>query len=284
MLKNVIVQVIITFFLLIFLNFSIEYFSGKNGQIKMGPIAIINGQKYLPIGISNYTKKTINNLEISIPKHVDLRSIRSSGPIMIEELPYSIGIDTKKIIKVSGALPSRLLHLYIPVEKNSDEVLIELINKDDLNIEHVKVINIESKKKKALKEAFFISVIYSIFFGSFLFVNQHLHEKNVREARGKLEEVEKELNGIAKRLHDTEDNTARIKMLLVRRLNDYSKENDFWKNTIRKILYNKYNDKKSGDVIINEVRDMLKTYSTQGKLESDAETLRMLELLTNKKK
>lgn len=54
----------------------------------------------------------------------------------------------------------------------------------------------------------------------------------------------------------------RIRLVLISRLTDYSKELSFWRDTIRKLLYENKGNENQGDVIIKTVCKNLKTYST----------------------
>ena len=76
----------------------------------------------------------------------------------------------------------------------------------------------------------------------------------------------------------------RIKILLLARLSDYSKELTFWRDTIRKILYSmSKTGKKAAEEVIKEVTATLKTHSTLSESEDDFETIKMASLLLEKK-
>lgn len=64
-------------------------------------------------------------------------------------------------------------------------------------------------------------------------------------------------------------------ILYLARLGDYSKELNFWRDTIRKITYNSTNKNNGTESIIDIVTKSLKTYRTRG--TDDEKTLRQLK-------
>lgn len=64
-------------------------------------------------------------------------------------------------------------------------------------------------------------------------------------------------------------------MYLLARITDYSRELQFWRDTIRKVLYGVNFDEKSVDDIISNVSLVLKTYTTQ-EVKVDFEVVREL--------
>jgi DNA repair exonuclease SbcCD ATPase subunit len=65
--------------------------------------------------------------------------------------------------------------------------------------------------------------------------------------------------GEQERLHKE---LGRINVLMMARLSDYAKELDFWRDTIRKILYQGKGETLTAEGVVRQVTQTLKTYST----------------------
>lgn len=70
---------------------------------------------------------------------------------------------------------------------------------------------------------------------------------------------------------------ARYRAFLLRRISDYSKELEFWRNTIRKILHDNSIDTKNVNTIFHEISKSLNTLSTHGKTASQYQEIELLK-------
>ena len=89
------------------------------------------------------------------------------------------------------------------------------------------------------------------------------------------QQVEKASAGLA----DLERRSGRYKTLMLARLADYSKELEFWRDTVRKVLYTALGDNKAADKLIESVSSNLKTYQTRSRTDIDFSTVEALARL-----
>jgi hypothetical protein len=57
--------------------------------------------------------------------------------------------------------------------------------------------------------------------------------------------------------------TDRIKILLLARISDYAKELQFWRDTVRKVLYQTSHEQSTSEKLINQVTQALGTHTAR---------------------
>lgn len=101
-------------------------------------------------------------------------------------------------------------------------------------------------------------------------------ERTRSRFRRSLERIRSKAEGIQR---DAAQRLTRIRVLLMARLDDYSRELEFWRNTIRKLVLASGEDRKSAEQLLKQVSKSLGTHHT-GQYE-DFEALRVAaKLLT----
>ncbi len=90
--------------------------------------------------------------------------------------------------------------------------------------------------------------------------------ERLQGAEERIEEIRKETDEV-KKLYE------RKKAILIRRVSDYSKELEFWRNTIRKVLYDRLSTEKEAEIIITHVTNRLGTYGTRDSSAEEYETI-----------
>ena len=143
-----------------------------------------------------------------------------------------------------------------------------ILNAQQLNIEVKNKGNRVPYFKKVFRDALLTSFIMTIIYGiyTFFFFQKLNHvDKNRTELRKDLQQITFESNKTAS---EAKISHQRIKLLLIARIQDYRKELDFWKDTIRKIIYNQRGAKQDVNDLFDIVTKNLKTYGTRGILGS----------------
>lgn len=82
-----------------------------------------------------------------------------------------------------------------------------------------------------------------------------------------------------------EDRVTKQRLYLLARLSDYSRELTFWRDTIRKMLYQAGAEKKTVENILDQVTTTLRTYGTREDWQSELKTIEIAaRLLANREK
>lgn len=291
-LANTVLTVVITFFISLLLNFILGYFSQPKATSEFGPLIVIEGKIYMAIKFDNLTPEPIDNVEFAIPAYVELSAIISSAPIRIIDIVEFIGENSWKHIQISNFEPNKTTNILIPLRDTKDMGLIQIVNFKRLRIKFLPTTNLQSPLIQSLKYALLPTLIYTIFIAIFGFwdyaqvseITKKI-EKVKEDGRIESEKAEKkstalqnemiekisvfkqEHERIEKKFKEKSDDYQRIKLYLIARLSDYSKELTFWHDTIRKIIYQAEGDDKTATRIINQVTETLRTYGTRGNVD-----------------
>src|ERR1039458_3337633 len=89
-------------------------------------------------------------------------------------------------------------------------------------------------------------------------------KKRMEEFRAQYEKIEVKNTKMEKETKELRTTQGRLRLYLLSRLSDYSKELEFWRDTIRRILYTGGLGEGPTDLILKSVSASLHTYSTQG--------------------
>jgi hypothetical protein len=296
--KKIIIPIIITSFLAFLFNFITEYLALDKGSIEVGPPITLEGKKYIPLDICNYTVSSIDKLKLSIPKNIDLTKVISSEPIKVEETAATVGSERRKYIEISDILGNQLTRLLIPIADEENDFSIRVVNAKEMHLEDVAIKEIQNPVLKAFKKAIPYTVIVTILYSIMLYVLQLYEEREHKKLKAEMEKVEEQHEKVEAQYEKLEqkleatENEAREKanelrkqaLLLLARISDYCKENDFWRDTIRKIMYEAYGDKKRGEEVIHQVTESLKTYGTLNRDKCNFEAVKVLADMYLKKK
>ena len=126
------------------------------------------------------------------------------------------------------------------------------------------------QRRELLKTAAMDSIIYALIMGvsTFYFAVrqqelradgqrlQELYEKahvRLADVEGHLEKAKAEIR----------NENARIRLLLLARMSDYSRELEFWRDTIRRLMYAHVPNKATLEELLNDISASLKTFSTR---------------------
>jgi hypothetical protein len=282
---STIATVAITFVITLALNLIIELLTQDKGAVMIGPVVTIQGQPYMPIDISNHAQEPLDNLVLTIPESTDSHSIISSSPIEVEEIPDVVGTSIRKRIQISGLEPRQVTQLLVPMADQDAAELVRLVNAKQVGLAIERVEDIERPISLAMKDAVVTASIYAVMLAIMTF----WHYGQLGDLREETEAISKKLDEAMAQAQELEEEASqitnkqkRIQILLLARLSDYSKELSFWRDTIRKILYQATGDSKGSETVINQVTETLRTYGTRSGAADDFETIEVLaRMLSN---
>lgn len=284
---SILIQVLLnTIIVFVATTFIENYFILPVGEIIVGE-PIVNDQKIeLPITINNYSKRTVKDLRLSLPPTLNDSNIISSNSLTITQIPsttvtggtiYSLSdIDATSV--TSMLITSTDMNLINKVKfKNYSEKNLSLVSSSDQN---------EAPLSRSMKRM----GIYAITFALINFISLFYLEKILAIERRKIAELEVK---ISESIEDGESLksesklvTARVdklKLVMLKKITDLSNELDFWKNTIRKILYKCSDRKIDPEQLFDAVSESLETHSSKSSMKFSREYSDLFEKLFSKK-
>lgn len=227
------------------------------------------------INIKNYQKD----------KSIDSIVVWSDANIDLDRLNYKEieGYDDKFIIKNVSPLYNGTIVVYSNKEINQGNTRFETKEKKTVKFINNKKEEITYYWKQVVLNVCIYIIIYTVMI---FFINIYLKKQSEQNERQVIK-LEEKCNYLLKKVDSYEEDkkeivkvNLRIKLFLHRKLQDYAKELDFYKNLIKKIIGKKCN---ANDVCY-EITKTLKTYRTIGKINSDELELDSLELSEFEKK
>ncbi|MCJ8008131.1 hypothetical protein ACFFF5_10875 [Lederbergia wuyishanensis] len=285
---------VITFFSNLMLT---DWFIEKS-VLTIGDSVEIDNETYLlPITINTFEKE-INNLRIGFPGDIKGNQIKANIPLEINK------IETEKnysIIELTGLSELKSYQLTLIAKKYIEPNSI-VVHK---NGNKIKVNYSINDLKSPIKEQIKFIVINSLIYAGLIFLISLYQEKrrselikqnaesinsliqgnkeslnNLIEDRERLqksqEKTNKDLEKLDLEFKEINSRHAKLRLLYNAKLNDYSKELNFWRNTIRRILYQLPDGKSKAEEVIKSVSSALKTQQTHGNIQHDFENLKIL--------
>ena len=294
--SSLILNIIVTFVCTLFLQTLVSYSMKGNGEIQYSILAKSKNDHQAVITISNTSKSAISDLKIIVPTGVDTKEIISSNPIKVDTSEHNLTDQDLKLLSVSIIPPSTRTTILIPLHQDSQ--CCEFANLDRLQLTENNGLYLDPPLLAAFKRGFEIAFIFMlIYIPITIYVFQKLRETSTKldESHDKIEEASNKIKDLQdsvtiehrkirrkshKEIAKVHLRSAKIKATLVRTISDYSKELNFWKDTIRKMLYDLSVDTKTADRLFESITDTLETYRTQSRIANDAEaTLKLVKEL-----
>jgi hypothetical protein len=293
---DTIVTVALAFVVTLVMNTGLAVWRQNRGTMVIGDPIIGGSVAYRPVDISNDESDPLDGVIISVPRETDLGGILASRPVHIDDLPDNTGTLAARRIKISGIEPGFTTRLLLPIPELRLHGQVEAINPVQVNLDTRKTDATGDRLTRALRIAASSAGLYALVVGVFAFWGFAYQERLRAEARLAHEEFTKKQEALGRKADQTKSELlesqqelaqlqrelqgtwARLRILFVARLSDYRKELDFWRDTIRKVLYTQGRSEQDREALIREVTMSLKTYGTSSQAE-DFPTIQAMALL-----
>lgn len=300
---NLVVPAIFTFIV----TWTIAYFFSSSSVITVGnSIEIKENQFLTPININ--ALKDINKVSISIPREKMAESqITSSSPININLIENNAGTNNRSVFEIAKVNSDTAVELMIETTTliNDKEILI-VKNGNELDVRYSSdVINPLDEQKKSL---IINAILYALIVWGLTYWSDRKRDKKIKQIKEDrdesfrvfeaskenliasyehtkqrneqaAEESRKQLDELKTEIEKIKLDSKKHNILLLARLNDYRKELNFWRNTIRKVIYKLPKGEEKAEILIDSTISYLKTYQTHDKKTHDFETLRVFSNL-----
>ncbi|MGG1244129.1 hypothetical protein ABE187_14855 [Bacillus cabrialesii] len=255
-------------------SFLTTFFFGTS-SISVGQPVKVSDQYFTPINISAY--KDIDKLKITFPTKINENQISSNKPLHIKSVDNNIGIENNSTFEISEIAKDNSVQLLINTKKTISDKDIS-INKSGNSIS----VHYESAViNPAVQQLVFIIITTLVIF---LVLNYFAwrSDKRWKEMQDQIQVMENRTHNLEKLkadLQDVKNDSIKARILFMARLNDYKKELSFWRNTIRKTLYDNTSGDEKAQKLIETVTSSLKTYNTNEKNMHDFETIKVAAAL-----
>lgn len=275
------------------LNTVIIYVSSNKGTFQSNEVVIDEVRSIATINISNHGGDELEDLKILVPNDLTLSEIRTSLPIKITLNKDAFSSNQNQLLTLNFIPANKTISLVIPFETGTS--CCQILNPGKSGIEIVDGAYSPNAWWQSFKYALISVLIYSVFFMLSVYDNKKrcneldesiketelkfqeaikekdkqddiLKEEFERQIKEKVEQfsaLKSDHSELKSELLNVRKIAARFKAINLRRLDDYRRELQFWRDTVRKAMYSLYgNDDKSKDLAFI-VTEQLKTYSTR---------------------
>lgn len=251
----------------------LQWIAMESAIVTISPSAEMNGQYITIISVNNLKKETLSNLSLYFGPDLDIFEIESSDPFELQEkyievdsiapkAKYSVILRTDKAIekdqiiaeseyKIQLNYPNEDSPLMLQLLQHSALyggimfliMLIEVLLKWKQNVEHFKkTMDLCNEAKEQVKS----------------------QEELVQKTQEEVDELKAESDRV---INETKSQLLKenqeLKSYYTIRIAQLSKELTFWRDTIRKLLYDSRKEFQTADKVIETVTATLKTYTTR---------------------
>lgn len=282
-------------------SFAIAYFFNNNSVVTIGDSTKISNDQYISI-VNVSAFKDIKKLRIDVPYIIDDEGqIKSNTPLNISSVKNNIGTINGTVFEIEKIPSDTNVELIIFTENPLNDEKI-LIDENENMIDVVYSNEVRNPIQKQLKTIIANAIVYALLIGGFSVWDNRKREQRLTYYKEEKQDIQERSDRLLKDLEaskkETEiirektekniENFEKIKnegtkrnILLLAKLNDYRKELNFWRDTIRKVIYQLPNGEEKAEKLINIVTSSLRTYQTNEKNSPDFETLKVLSKIIN---
>ncbi|EIZ4627464.1 hypothetical protein ACOIWI_004293 [Vibrio vulnificus] len=269
-----ILNVTLVFLVTLLLNFCLEYFTSDKGVVRVGNVMQVGEVNYKPIDIENFSSEPINKLKLLIPKDVMISSLVVSTPLEVDVTSNLVTSKSSNIIEISSIPSHAVTRVLIPIKEQHGKCC-EILNDNELNLLVKNDGQVNNPLKNALYQALTTAIISAVILGFFMaWFNGKVKriEEKEKETLTALNENKSSLEEFKRKIDDdvleVKKLNKRQRIYLLKRITEYSKEIDFWRDTFRKVASNSVSNEQITNLLI-DISKSLGTRSTHGNAERE---------------
>jgi hypothetical protein len=265
---DALIQVLISFLFYCVVTFLSSIILADKGCVRIGGVYYDNNTWQKNIELVNYTDNYCNDIFFKLPISAIIENENFISTLLIEV--EQIKSQEYKLYKISNIQPKSSSVIIISFQNKND--LIQFTNLKEKKFSLEEQGKIESPRFKLFKQLLPNLILYVIFiFCTLLYNNNNNYkiqqklddiineqENNDKKFKEKKSEIEMKVKNLQKKI-----------FLIKKQLLDFSKENEFWRNTIRQLLYNGDKKNKQAEHIFEIVTNNLQTYTIKSKSNLD---------------
>lgn len=280
---GIMTTVVVTFVVNALLNFAAYNSRPERGTVIIAPETTLKDITYITIDTINYSSESIDGVKVSIPGNVALTLLTSTYPLNIEAIDDSVGTSSTQKIRVSGFESKQITRIIIPILYKEDKQYIKILNGYELNLVVISSENILSPMIRIVWQSIVTAILPSILFALAVIViglysqriKHSLEEErhNSGVLRNEINNVKKEMGNILVDHKNAHNAGLRIRVLLLSRISDYSKELNFRRGLVAKMILEAGGAKRDAENINRNVTEHLRTFSTNSRVAGDFQVI-----------
>jgi uncharacterized membrane-anchored protein YhcB (DUF1043 family) len=281
--------------------FLILFFFDNTPDVNIGKSVKMNENQFItPLGIVTF-KDDIEELRISVPTALSKEQIKADYPLDISILKNDVNSVTGTEFALKNISPNKKIQLAIVTKQKLNESRIEVANIDgklNTRLLSERVSPAVSQVTNLLLSA----LLYSLIIGLSTYYTVIDRDKKINKSKEHYEdikkdlersrtevqkskelsaELKKEIEATYKKINKVREDSTKRHLLIKTKLYDYSKELNFWRDTIRKMLYQNKIDNNNAEELFKAVSSSLKTYQTHKNNEHGFEELKVIAKYLN---
>ncbi|MCU4666576.1 hypothetical protein ABE321_07195 [Bacillus paralicheniformis] len=263
-------------------NWASTYYNGTS-TVTIGQSTKLSDQYILPISINAY--KDIDKLKITFPTKLNENQISSNKSLHIKSIDNNIGVDNESTFEITKIAEESSVQLLISTKKAINDKNIN-VDKNGNNLSVYYEAALLNPAQKQLLSIILNGVLLFLILNFVLWLTEKRRKRDYKRMRNLIRDSRRDLRARARDFETLKNDldrekykSAKARILLQAKLNDYKKELSFWRNTIRKVLYEIPDGEKKAEKLIGTVTSSLETYETNEKNQHDFETLKVAAAL-----
>ncbi|WP_433581566.1 hypothetical protein [Paenibacillus amylolyticus] len=266
-----------------FLSFINSYINMPDVIINVGEVVKVKNQYQVSVSIFNQGKRDIHKIETVFPDEIKTSDIYTSDKLILNQKAGN----GQNVFEIGGVRKGQSIQMTLFFQNPINPEKINFLS-SELNVS-VNYFNqqVDATQGKVVREALIQTIVFLLIFGSFNYFSvrrmnetKELLNRFEDNHKNQIERVEKnseiQLDFYKEQLDQLKSVVAKTRILNARRTYEYKKELSFWRDTIRKIIYNSGRTEREANNMFNQISTHLKTHQTH-KEERDVETLMQLE-------
>lgn len=273
-LAQVVIEAAIPIIVGLLFTVAIQWLDMESAIVNVSASAEIDEQYLTVVSVQNLKDTTLSGLSLYIDAEIDILDVKSSNGFNLHQ----------HYIESDNISPKSNYTLTIwtkqPILK--DQIIAESDYKISINSAHSNapfVIQIIW----AIGVAGIVMIIGSSF--TLWFSKRRIMQVQnyIREVEEKSEKSSAEVEKLSDKMDDQKEQSKKaineLRLYYFARISDLQKELSFWRDTVRKMLYNSQNEFQIADKVIETVTSTLKTYTTRKRSEENMDELLYLAQL-----
>ena len=272
-------------------------FSNPDYLIRIGKTVQVNDNFYITsVQIKCFSSSSLENIYLTVPASITLADINCNVPLNINIEENNIGSQNKTTFIITRVNRPDNAQLVIQTHTKfppNEQISVGCNNIDKIRVEFFNTP--EACRTPLLTKGDIISISCTIlvYILAVLAIKiiatkhnkenrkeidriQNEHANTISSANLLISNLNSKISNFEKNLKTSEARNAKQRIIYQAKLRDYKLEIDFWKDTIRKILYGCKTSRITQEKLFEEVTNNLKTYRTNhdmDKTEFDATVL-----------
>lgn len=270
--KESIIQVLISSFIYFLLSIISSNVLANKGCVRISGVYNDDNIWQKNIELVNYTDSYCNDIYLKLPSTAKIENENFISTLLIEA--SQIKSNEYNLYNISQIQPKSSSVIVISLQDKSDKIQFTNLKEKKFVLEEDG--KIESPKIKLLKLILPSFVIYIFLLFITQLIERHFSSKKFEELEKKSDKQKREREELNKLILEMEQDVKVTKKNILKRdfffkkqLSDYQKENEFWRNTIRQLLYNGDKKNSQAEHIFEIITNNLQTYTVKSKANLD---------------